>query len=118
MKNIIKIFLVFAAVIFLFAACGQTEEEIIDVSDVKDMVFWSEEPIILYYGEGKIIVDGNFGVVVYDLENSRLTDRITHDQMREWEYGRVRKLRLRGRKDHLFYRYAANRRGNDFLCGL
>lgn len=50
MKNVIKILLVFAAVIFLFAACGQTEEEIIDVSDVKDMVFWSEEPIILYYG--------------------------------------------------------------------
>lgn len=87
MKNIIKIFLVFAAVIFLFAACGQTEEEIIDVSDVKDMVFWSEEPIILYYGEGKIIIDGDFGVAVYDLENSRLTDRITHDQMREWGMG-------------------------------
>lgn len=86
MKNIIKIFLVFAAVIFLFAACGK-EEETIDVSDVKDMIFWSEEPIILYYGEGKIIVDGNFGVVVYDLENSRLTDRITHDQMREWGMG-------------------------------
>ena len=87
MKNIIKIFLVFAAVIFLFAACGQTEEEIIDVSDVKDMVFWSEEPIILYYGEGKIIIDGDFGVAVYDLENSRLTDRITHDQIREWGMG-------------------------------
>lgn len=86
MKNIIKIFLVFAAVIFLFAACGK-EEETIDVSDVKDMIFWSEEPIILYYGEGKIIIDSDFGVAVYDLENSRLTDRITHDQMREWGMG-------------------------------
>lgn len=83
MKNIMKIFFAFAAVIFLFAACGK-EEEPIDVSDVKDMVFGSEEPIILYYGEGKIIIDGDFGVAVYDLENSRLTDRITHDQMREW----------------------------------
>lgn len=84
MKNIIKILLAFAAVIFIFAACGKTEDETIDVSDVKDMVFGSEEPIILYYGEGKIIIDGDFGVAVYDLENSKLTDRITHDQMREW----------------------------------
>lgn len=87
MKNVIKILLAFAAVIFIFAACGKTEEETIDVSDVKDMVFWSEEPLILYYGEGKIIIDGNFGVVVYDIENRKLTDRITHDQMREWGMG-------------------------------
>lgn len=84
MKNIIKIFLVFAAVIFLFAACGQTEEEIIDVSDVKDMIFGSEMPNILYYSKEKAIIDGPFGVVVYDLENRRLTDRITFDKIHEW----------------------------------
>lgn len=84
MKNAIKILLAFAAVIFLFAACEKAEEEPIDVSDVKDMVFWSEEPCLLYYGEGKIIIDGSFGAVVYDLERGRLTDRITLDQMREW----------------------------------
>ena len=84
MKNFTKIFLAFAAVIFLFTACGKAEEEPIDVSDVKDMVFWSEEPLILYYGEGKIIIDGDFGVIIYDLENSKLTDRISVDQIREW----------------------------------
>lgn len=83
MKNAAKIFLTVLAVIFLLSACGKAEEPI-DVSDVKDMVFWSEEPLILYYGEGKIIIDGDFGVAVYDLEKRRLTDRITIDQMREW----------------------------------
>lgn len=86
MKSGAKIFLAVLAVIFLLTACGK-EEKPIDVSDVKDMVFGSEEPHILYYGEGKIIIDGNFGVVVYDLESGRLTDRITHDQMREWGMG-------------------------------
>lgn len=84
MKNFAKIFLAFTAVIFLFTDCGKAEEEPIDVSDVKDMVFGSEVPSILYYGEGKIIIDGaGFGVVVYDIENSRLTDRITYDEIRE-----------------------------------
>lgn len=83
MKNVTKIFLAILAVIFLFAACGK-EEEPIDVSDVKDMIFGSEMPNILYYSKEKTIIDGPFGVAVYDLENRRLTDRITYDQMREW----------------------------------
>lgn len=86
MKNIAKILLAIGAVIFLFTACGngKAEEEPIDVSDIKDMVFWSEEPGILYYGEGKVIIDGDFGVVVYDLENRKLTDRVAYDKIREW----------------------------------
>lgn len=84
MKKVTKILFVVAAVIFLFAACGKAEEEPIDVSDIKDMVFWSEEPLILYYGEGKVIIDGDFGAAVYDLENRRLTDRVSFDQIHEW----------------------------------
>lgn len=84
MKNFAKIFLAFAAVIFLFAACGKAEEEPIDVSDVKDMVFGSETPYILYCSEEKIIIDGTFGVVVYDLEKGKLTDRISIDKIREF----------------------------------
>ncbi len=83
MKNFFKFFLAAAAVISLFASCGKAEESI-DVSDVKDMVFGSEVPNILYYSEGKAIIDGSFGVVMYDIENRRLTDRITYNQMREW----------------------------------
>lgn len=84
MKSFVKILMAAVTAIFLFAACGKTEDETIDVSDVKDMVFWSEEPLILYYGEGKIIIDGDFGVVVYDIENRKLTDRITYEQICEW----------------------------------
>lgn len=83
MKNITKILLAVLAVIFLLTACGKTEKPI-DVSDVKDMVFVSQEPLILYYGDDNIIINGDFGVAVYDLESGRLTDRITLDQMREW----------------------------------
>lgn len=83
MKNLAGIFTAAVMIIFLFAACGKTEEPI-DVSDVKDMIFGSEVPNILYYSKEKAIIDGSFGVVVYDLENRRLTDRITFDQMREW----------------------------------
>lgn len=82
MKNFAKILLAFATAIFLFTACGKAEEEPIDVSDVKDMVFGSEEPYILYCSEEKIIINGTFGVVVYDFENGKLTDRITYDEIR------------------------------------
>lgn len=83
MKKVTKMLFVIAAVIFLFAACGKAEEEPIDVSDVKDIVFGSEIPSILYCSEEKIIIDGTFGVVVYDLENGKLTDRITYDEIHE-----------------------------------
>lgn len=82
MKNLAGIFTAAVMIIFLFAACGKTEEPI-DVSDVKDMIFGSEVPNILYYSEEKAIIDGSFGVVVYDLENRRLTDRITFDKIYE-----------------------------------
>lgn len=83
MKNITKILLTIGTVIFLFAACGK-EEKNIDVSDVKDIVFGSEMPNLLYYSKEKAIIDGPFGVVMYDIENRRLTDRITFDQIHEW----------------------------------
>lgn len=86
MKNITKVLLAVETAIILFAACGK-EEKSIDVSDVKDMIFGSELPNILYYSKEKAIIDGSFGVAVYDLENSRLTDRITYYQMREWGMG-------------------------------
>lgn len=84
MKKLAMLILAAVMTVSLFSACGKAEEEPIDVSDVKDMVFGSEEPIILYYGEEKIIIDGDFGVIRYDLENSKLTDRISADQIREW----------------------------------
>ena len=84
MKNFAKILLAVVMTLSLFTDCEKAEEEPIDVSDVKDMIFGSEVPSILYYGEGKIIIDGaGFGVVVYDLENSRLTDRISSDEIME-----------------------------------
>ena len=83
MKNVTKILLAFAAAISLFAACGKAEEETIDLSDVKNMIFGSEIPHMLYCSEEKVIIDGSFGVVVYDLENRKLTDRISFDEIRE-----------------------------------
>ncbi|MBD5146502.1 MAG: hypothetical protein HDT21_11440 [Ruminococcus sp.] len=83
MKNLAKLILAAVMTVSLFSACGKAEEEPIDVSDVKDMVFGSETPYILYCSEEKIIINGTFGVVVYDLENGKLTDRISLDKIRE-----------------------------------
>ncbi|MDE6598900.1 MAG: hypothetical protein K2K34_02330, partial [Oscillospiraceae bacterium] len=84
MKNFAKLILAAVMTVSLFSACGKTEEEPIDVSDVKDMIFGSEIPYILYCSEEKIIIDGaGFGVVVYDFEKGRLTDRISFDKIRE-----------------------------------
>ena len=113
MKNITKILLAVLAVIFLLTACGKTEKPI-DVSDVKDMVFVSQEPLILYYGEGKIIIDGDFGVAVYDLENRKLTDRVTVEQMREWGMGGYGNFASADGKTLYF----TDIRGNDFICCL
>lgn len=51
------------------------------------MIWGSETPYILYCSEEKIIIDGTFGVVIYDLENGRLTDRISYDKIRELGMG-------------------------------
>lgn len=85
MKNFAKILLAAVVTLSLFTACGKPEEEPIDISDVKDMILGSEVPSILYCDEEKIIIDGaGFGVVVYDLENGKLTDRISIDKIREF----------------------------------
>ena len=87
MRKCAKIFLaaLFAAV--FFTACGK-EKDAVDLSDIPNMNIGAEMPFILYCSEEKIIMDGTFGIIVYDLENSKITDRISVGKIHEMDmYG-------------------------------
>lgn len=82
MRSFAKIFSAVLLTAVLFTACGKAEEAV-DLSDIPDMNIGAEMPFILYCSEEKIIMDGTFGIIVYDFENGKITDRISADEIHE-----------------------------------
>lgn len=82
MKLFAKIFSAVLLTAVLFTACGGAEEAV-DLSDIPDMNIGAEMPFILYCSEEKIIIDGSCGIIVYDLENGKITDRISAEEIHE-----------------------------------
>lgn len=53
----------------------------IDLSDISDMIVGAEMPNIIYYDENKLILNGSFGIIVYNLSSNKITDRISIDEI-------------------------------------
>lgn len=54
-----------------------------DLTDIATMNIGAQMPKLLYADEDKAVLQGTFGVLVYDLVNSRVTDRLTCARIEE-----------------------------------
>ncbi|MBQ2862210.1 MAG: hypothetical protein IJE83_05410 [Oscillospiraceae bacterium] len=72
MKKLVIFLLIF---VLLFSSCSKQPKEL-DFSDINDMNIGAEMPKVLYADQNKAIFFGCFGIIVYDLENRTITDRV------------------------------------------
>ena len=57
------------------------EELAVDTSDIEQMNIGSEMPKLLYADNNIVVMQGTFGVVVYNMQDSIITNRISYEQM-------------------------------------
>ncbi len=56
-------------------------EHNVDISDIEEMIIGAELPYILYGDNEKVVIHGQFGFVVYNMKNKKLTNRVAYDQI-------------------------------------
>lgn len=57
------------------------EELAVDLSDIEQMNIGAEMPRLLYADNNIAVMQGTFGVVVYNMQDSMVTNRISYEQM-------------------------------------
>ena len=61
------------------------EELAVDTSDIEQMNIGSEMPKLLYADNNIVVMQGTFGVVVYNMQDSIVTNRISYEQIKSYD---------------------------------
>lgn len=64
---------------------SEGEELFLDLSDIAEMNIGAEMPRLLYADDKIAVIDGTFGVIVYNLHDSVVTNRISSEQMKSYD---------------------------------
>ncbi|CAG9623387.1 hypothetical protein [Sutcliffiella rhizosphaerae] len=57
----------------------------VDLSDIEDMNIGAEMPRLLYANDNIAVIQGTFGVIVYNMQNSMVTNRISYEDMKSYD---------------------------------
>lgn len=72
------------AVVAACAANPVNDNGEIDLSDIEEMNIGAEMPAVIYGDHNKMIMQGTFGLIVYDIANAEIYDRISYDELEEY----------------------------------
>ena len=61
------------------------EELAVDISDIEKMNIGPEIPRLLYSDNNIVVMQGTFGVVVYNMQDSIVTNRISYEQIKSYD---------------------------------
>ena len=75
MKKLIIFMVIF---VLIFSSCSKQTKKL-DFSDINEMNIGAEMPKVIYADKNKAIFWGCFGIIVYDLENRQITDRVSKE---------------------------------------
>ena len=83
-------FLYLAILLLLLFGCSSNievkegEELAVDLSDIEQMNIGAEMPRLLYADNNLVVMQGTFGVVVYNMQDSVVTNRISYEQIKSY----------------------------------
>ena len=60
------------------------EELAVDLSDIEEMNIGAEMPRLLYADNNIVVMEGTFGVVVYNMQDSIVTNRISYEHIKSY----------------------------------
>ena len=84
LKRSAVLFLTLIIFSFIFISCSADKgRESIDLSDIEDMNIGASMPEILYGDDEKIILHGTFGILTFDIDDARVTQRVNTDEFGE-----------------------------------
>ncbi len=73
-----------AVIMLMLSGCSNNNYKEVDLSDIEDMVVYTEGPHLLYADEDRAIIYFNgFGVIVFDIKEETVTDRISAEELIE-----------------------------------
>lgn len=80
-------FALFSVIILILAGClnNASEELSVDLSDIPQMNIGAEMPRLLYADDNIAVIQGTFGVIVYNMQNSLVTNRISYEHMKSYD---------------------------------
>jgi hypothetical protein len=64
---------------------NEGEELSVDLSDIAHMNIGSEMPRLLYADDNIAVIQGTFGVIVYNMQDSIVTNRISYEHMKSYD---------------------------------
>ncbi|WP_026477678.1 hypothetical protein [Alkaliphilus transvaalensis] len=87
-KNIIIAFILVLITVSIFTyykyANNDTSELGVDLSDIEQMNIGSEMPQLLYGDNNSAVIQGTFGLVVYNINDSIVTNRISYERLKSY----------------------------------
>lgn len=87
MKYKIVLFSVIIWALLILAGClnNASEELSVDLSDIPHMNIGAEMPRLLYADDNIVVIQGTFGVIVYNMQKSLVTNRISYEHMKSYD---------------------------------
>lgn len=87
MKYKFALFPVIIWALLILAGClnNVSEELSLDLSDIPHMNIGSEMPRLLYAYDNIAVIQGTFGVIVYNMQNSLVSNRISYEHMKPYD---------------------------------
>lgn len=87
MKYKFVLFSIIIWALLILAGClnNASEELSVDLSDIPHMNIGSEMPRLLYANDNIAVIQGTFGVIVYNMKNLLVTNRISYEHMKSYD---------------------------------
>ena len=76
--------LFFINIILVLSACADEKNAVVDTSDIPKMNIGAAMPIFLYGDNDSIVLTGTFGILRYSLVNKRVTNRISYEELKDY----------------------------------
>jgi len=86
-KRIIVVLILITVSIFIYykVVINDTSDLTVDLSDIEQMNIGSEMPQLLYADKNSAVMQGTFGLVVFNINDSVVTNRISYKQLKSYD---------------------------------
>lgn len=87
MKYKLLLFSVIISTLLNLTGClnNASEELSVDLSDIPHMNIGPEMPRLLYADDNIAVIQGTFGVIVYNMQNSLVTNRMSYEHLKSYD---------------------------------
>ena len=86
---LILILITVSILIYYKVAINDTSDLAVDLSDIEQMNIGTDMPQLLYADKNSAIMQGTFGLVVFNISGSIVTNRISYEQLKSYGISRL-----------------------------